>query len=97
MFKKAKAEWWDLSEAHKQNVKFLDWVVLIWDWHFRARWYLVAGAYPQGPTGPVAPGAMKGLEKVIDDAIWKAGPIRGFQVIELSNLKRELLDHMRRR
>ena len=97
MFKKAQAGWWDLSEAQRQNEKFLDWVVLVWEWHFHARWYVVAGAYPQGPNGTVAPGALEGLKKCIDDAIWKTGPIRGFQVIEMSNLKRELLDRIRRR
>jgi len=97
MFKKATAAWWDLSEAQRQNEKLLDWIVLVWDWQFHARWYLVASAHAQGPSGPVAPGAMKALKKAIDDATWKAGPIRGFQVIEMSNFKRELLDRIRHR
>jgi hypothetical protein len=100
MFKKAKPEWWDLSAADKQNENFLDWVVLVSGWHGRPRWYLVASAYEGGPTGRVAfgpSGPMKGLTRSVNDSIWKIGAIRAFQVIELSNVKRELLERIGRR
>jgi hypothetical protein len=91
LFSKAKGDWWDLSRAQKQNRNFLDWIVLVWGWHVPPRWYLVASAYDGGPAGRIGSGPMDALMQFINDAIWKIGPIRGFQVIELSNIKRELL------
>ncbi|HXJ84835.1 MAG TPA: hypothetical protein VMS64_39860 [Candidatus Methylomirabilis sp.] len=96
MFTKAKAAWWDLSAAARRNKNFLDWIVLVSGWHGRQRWYLVASAYEGGPTGRVGSGPLNALTKSINDSIWKIGTIRGFQVIELSNVKRELLERIGR-
>lgn len=94
MFKKLEPAHWDLSEAKKQNPDWLEWIVLIWDWRFRPTWFLLGGAYAHGPNGQIGKGALKGLGKRLNGFIFHRGPIRGFQVIELSNLKRELLERL---
>ena len=94
LFTQPQPGWWDLSRAQKQNKNFLDWLVLIRDGRGRTQWYLVASVYEGGPAGRVASGPIKALTKGINDAIWRTGPIRGWQVIELSNVKRELLERI---
>jgi hypothetical protein len=95
MFKKAESKWWDLSQAKAENENWLDWIVLIWDWHFRPTWSLLAGAYASGPGGSVGKGALDGLGGILNGFIYRRGPIRGFQVIEMSNLKREILERLK--
>ena len=92
MFKSAAPGWWDLSEAKRANPNFLDWLVVIRDWQFRLEWRLVASAYRHGPQMQVGRGALEGLGRVLNDSLRRHGKIRGFQVIELSSLKRELLE-----
>jgi DNA-binding transcriptional MerR regulator len=94
LFTKAKPAWWDLSRAHDENRNFLDWIVLVWGRQVSPRWYLVASAYEGGPAGRINSAPMDALMQFINDAIWKIGPIRGYQVIELSNVKRELLERI---
>ena len=94
MFNKAVPAWWDLSKAKRDNPNFLDWIVVVRDWRFRLEWRLVASAYRHGPPMQVGGGALKGLRDVLNEALRKHGPMRGFQVIELSNLKRELLERI---
>jgi DNA-binding transcriptional MerR regulator len=92
MFSNAEPGWWDLSAAKRANPNFLDWIVVIRDWRFRPEWRLVASAYQPGPQMQVGRGALEGLGRVLNGALRKHGRIRGFQVIELSSLKRELLE-----
>jgi MerR HTH family regulatory protein len=94
MFSKAEPAWWDLSKAKRDNPNFLDWIVVVRDWRFRLEWRLVASAYRHGPPMQVGGGPLEGLRDVLNDALRKHGPMRGFQVIELSNLKRDLLERI---
>jgi|SRR5882672_7990123 len=94
MFSKAEPAWWDLSKAKKDNPNFLDWIVVVRDWHFRLEWRLVASAYRHGTPMQVGRGPLEGLGRVLNDALRKHGKMRGFQVIELSTLKRELLERI---
>src|SRR5215470_16646689 len=63
MFRKAQPAWWDLTAAARDNPRWLDWIILIWDWQFRPTWNLLAGAYA-GSNGQVGAGAWKGLAKI---------------------------------
>ena len=68
--------------------------VVVRDWRFRLEWRLVASAYRYGPLMQVGGSVLEGLRDVLNEALRKHGPMRGFQVIELSNLKRELLERI---
>lgn len=90
---KAEAEWWDLSKAEKQNPRFLDWLVLFRDMHGRRSWHFVASAY--NPRNLLGQGALDGLHDVLNQALYRLGPMREFRVIDLSNVKREMLGKLR--
>lgn len=94
MFQKAEPAWWDLSKAQQANPQFLDWIVIIRDWQFRLEWRLLAGMYKDSQRLEVGRGVLMGLGGVLNQALRKHGRVRGFQIIELSSLKRELLERL---
>jgi hypothetical protein len=91
IFRKFAPEFWDLSEAVNVDPNFLDWLVIVWLWNESPRCYAMASTYRNGPTGQPSKGAMKALFRILDDALF-SGAMRGFTVIEFSNIKRELLE-----
>jgi hypothetical protein len=93
MFRTVAAEYWDLSEAPRADPNFLDWIVVVWPWSRPPRCYAMASTYKHGPTREISRGAMEGLVKILNEALF-SGAMRGFNVIELSNLKRELLEKL---
>jgi hypothetical protein len=94
MFKKIEPKSWDLSEAKKRDPNWLQWVIVFRDWHYRPTWRVLHSTYRSGPSGPTHPRAMELLKEQLDGFLFHKGGMRGFQVIELSNIKRELLERL---
>jgi DNA-binding transcriptional MerR regulator len=91
LFQNIRADFWDLLEG--MDSKVLEWVVIVWPWSQPPRPYVMRSAYKHGPTVSPAPQAMRGLLRILDEALF-SGAMRGFNVIEVSNLKRELMERL---
>jgi hypothetical protein len=94
MFKKVAPTTWDLREARTQNASWLEWIILFRDWRNRSTWRVLHSTYRSGPSGPTHPRALELLKEQLDGFLFHKGAMRGFQVIELGNIKRELLERL---
>ncbi len=91
IFTQVVGRFWHLDHVRRRRADALEWIVVVWNWQLEPKIYNLRSLYKGHFTRRVSQKAFTLLDRVLDEELFR-GAFRGFDVIELSNIKRDLLE-----